>query len=299
MVGKKSVRLRTKNSSASPFLKWAGGKSQLLSQFEKFFPEEFNNYLEPFAGGGAVFFYLYNKGRLRNKSILIDNNKELINTYKVIRNNVKQLISLLKKLEKSYKKRQKEFFYEVRSWDRDRQRFSKRSNVEKAARAIFLNRTCYNGLYRVNKEGYFNVPHGRYKNPTICDEENLLSVSKALKKIKVIPGDFSQCLKHSKPNDFVYFDPPYHPLSETAYFTNYTSEGFGKDEQKRLAEVFKKLDKRGVLVMLSNSSTPFIKTLYKNFYIDSVFAKRAISCKADRRGKIEELLITNYKRALF
>ena len=276
---------------AAPFVKWAGGKSQLLEQFEPLFPVQFNRYIEPFVGGGAVFFRLYNKGRIGDGVILNDLSEELMNCYEVIRDKVDELIEELRRHEPH--KTEKSYFYEIRGWDRKRG-FKERSPVERAARTIFLNRTCYNGLYRVNSRGQFNVPFGSYKNPTICDEDNLRAVSQALQEVKLRSEDFEQCVEWAGPGDFLYLDPPYHPLSETASFTSYTSDDFGEDDQCRLEKVFRQLDEKGCFVMLSNSYTPFIQKLYVNRRQEVVNATRAISCKGNGRGSIPEFVILNY-----
>ncbi len=268
-----------------PFLKWAGGKSQLLKQFQALFPSKFNNYLEPFVGAGSVFFYLYNTGRLKSKKIiLIDSNEELINCFLAIKENVERLISILKGPKYVNKK---EVYYRIRA-EEPHDRF------ERAARTIYLNKTCFNGLYRVNSKGKFNVPFGRYKNPLICDSENLRAVSIALKNVKILCADFEKCLEYAGKGDFIYFDPPYQPLSKTSNFTSYTKNAFSEEDQKRLCEVFKRLDKRGCKIMLSNSDTHFIRNLYKKYRIEVVYAKRAINCKPSGRGAIKELVILNY-----
>jgi len=267
-----------------PFLKWAGGKRQLISQMIKYFPKKFNKYIEPFVGGGAVFFYLRPKF-----SIIIDINEELINCYKVIKNNVKELIELLK-----IHKNEKNYYYRVRASDRDKEKYNMLSNIEKASRMIYLNRCCYNGLYRVNRKGQFNVPFGRYKNPNFCDEKNLLAVSKVLENVKIINGSFEICLDYAEEGDFVYFDPPYHPISKTSSFTSYTKENFGEDSQHKLFNVFKQLDKQGCRLMLSNSYNEYIQNLYKDYKIITLGARRAINCNAEKRGNISVLLIINY-----
>ena len=271
---------------AEPFLKWAGGKGQLLRQYESFFPSKFNNYLEPFAGGGAVFFHLYNTGRLKGnkKIILIDDNKELMNCYSVIKENVEELIKILSGSKYVNKK---EIYYLIRK-EEPQDRF------ERAARTIYLNKTCFNGLYRVNSQGKFNVPFGRYKNPLICNSRNLRAVSLALRDVEILPGPFETCLEFAKKADFVYFDPPYQPLSKTSSFTSYTKDSFSEEAQRKLYEVFNKLNTRGCKVMLSNSDTYLVHELYKNFKIKTMFARRAISCKASGRGAIRELLVLNY-----
>jgi len=267
-----------------PFLKWAGGKRQLIPQMDKFFPDSFNKYIEPFLGGGAIFFYL-----LPKKAILIDINEELINVYKVIKNNVYELIDSLKK-----HKNEKEYYYKIRNLDRNPKEFAKLSNIEKASRTIFMNRCCYNGLYRVNSKGQFNVPFGRYKNPKFCDKENLIAVHKALQNVKIINSSFEKCLDYAEKNDFIYFDPPYMPISNSANFTSYTKNNFTQQDQIRLFKIFKKLDERGCKVMLSNSYTNFILELYKDYNIHILQAKRAINSDASKRGIIKEVLIINY-----
>lgn len=276
---------------ATPFVKWAGGKGQLLEQFEPFFPARFHRYVEPFVGGGAVFFHIYNQGRIDDGVILNDLNEELMTCYEVIRDQVDELIEELRRHEAH--KTDKSYFYEVRRWDR-KPGFNERSSVERAARTIFLNRTCYNGLYRVNSRGQFNVPFGSYKNPTICDEDNLRAVSQVLQRVELRSEDFGRCVEWAGPGDFLYLDPPYHPLSETASFTSYTKDDFGEADQTRLATVFSQLDEMGCQVMLSNSYTPLIRELYDGYRQEVVTAIRAISCKGDGRGGIRELVVLNY-----
>jgi DNA adenine methylase len=280
----------------SPFVKWAGGKGQLLSQLDEHFPTIFARYVEPFVGGGAVFFHLYRQGRLDGKEVvLIDGLEELINVYRVIQARVEALIAALRDHEPH--KLDKDYYYQVRNWDRSDD-YAQRSDVERAARFIFLNRTCYNGLYRVNRRGQFNVPFGRYRNPTICDEPPLRTVSWALQGVTLLSGDFTRCLEHVRRGDFVYLDPPYHPLTETANFTSYTPDDFGAEDQERLAELFRELDRRGCQVMLSNSATGLVRDLYAGYEQVEVQAIRAISSKGDRRGAIPELLVMNdYERA--
>ncbi len=273
---------------AQPFLKWAGGKSQLLVQFEQYFPADFEQYLEPFVGGGAVFFHLYNQGRI-TRATLSDSNSELVNCYRTIRDDVEELIQLLGEHQE---KHSREHYYRTRSLDR--QRKIQLSSVERAARMIYLNRTCYNGLWRVNRKGEFNVPMGRYKNPRIQDANNLRAVSHALRNVEIITEDFRQVLDRAQAGDFVYFDPPYVPLNETSSFTSYTAGDFGLQEQQQLAEVYKALSDKGCLVMLSNSDTPIVRELYAAFRIEIVKATRAINSKPDGRGEINELIILNY-----
>jgi len=285
------VRLPNMKMQAVPFVKWAGGKSQLLEQFERLFPTQFNRYVEPFVGGGAVFFRLRNKGRIVNGVILNDLNLELMNCYEVIRDQVDELIEELRYHEA--RRTEKSYFYEVRDWDR-KPDFKELNRVKRAARTIFLNRTCYNGLYRVNSLGHFNVPFGSYKNPMICDEANLRAVSKALQGVELRSEDFERCVEWVRPGDFVYLDPPYHPLSETSSFTSYTKDDFGEADQARLAKVFRQLAQSGCWVMLSNSHTSHIRELYDGYRQEIVTAVRAINCRGDRRGGIPELVILNY-----
>jgi DNA adenine methylase len=216
--------------------------------------------------------------------VLIDSNDELINFYLVLRNNLRALLKDLKRHENT-----SEYYYHIRAVDP-----GWLTPVGRASRFLYLNKTGYNGLWRVNSQGKHNVPFGRYKNPKIVDGANLRLVSEALKRAKIICGDFSRVLDCTAPGAFVYLDPPYHPLSETANFTSYTPDAFGEDDQCRLAEVFRELDRRGCLVMLSNSDTSFIRELYKDYDIRVVYAKRAINCRADKRGPISELVIRNY-----
>jgi len=281
------------NHGAEPFLKWAGGKRQLLAEIEEHIPAKFSNYLEPFLGGGAAFFHLYNKNLLKNKITLIDNNPELINAYITIKNNVMDLLELLAEFKNHYIENPNDFYYSLRNWDRQKD-YVNRNNIEKAARTIFLNKTCFNGLYRVNSRGFFNVPLGRYKNPNIFNKENLIAVSDALKNTTILCDDFSVCEKIAKAGDFIYFDPPYFPISDTSCFTGYTKEDFGEKEQNKLKDTFIKLSEAGCLVMLSNSSAEFIRNLYSEFNIFEVSAKRFINCVSEGRGPIKELLVTNY-----
>jgi DNA adenine methylase len=265
--------------TTSPFLKWAGGKAQLLTQYTPLFPKKFHSYLEPFLGGGAVYFKLVPKS-----AILSDINDELINAYLVIREDVENLIGCL-----STHKNESEYFYSIRRLDP-----TKLSKIERASRFIYLNRTCYNGLYRVNKNGEFNVPFGRYKTTIIYNEENLRKVSLQIQNAEIATADFDIVLKQAKKDDFVYFDPPYQPLSKTAHFTKYAQNGFGEVEQIRLANVFQELDKRGCFLLLTNSDMPFIRDLYKNYNVNVVNARRAINCKPHARKNIKELVIRNY-----
>lgn len=272
-----------------PFVKWVGGKRQLLAQFRRlnlYPPEKFDietgKYFEPFVGGGAVFFDL-----LPETAYLSDLNKELVTTYNVIKNNVEGLITSLKK-----HKTDKEYFLKIRAQDPNKLEY-----IKIASRFIFLNRTCFNGMYRVNSKGGFNVPFGKYSNPLICDEDNLRKVSKALQNVEIKHQDYKEVLKKAKKGDFIYFDPPYYPVSKTASFTSYTAESFLDKEQTELRDTFLELNKRGCFVMLSNSDTPFINKIYSGFKgirITKVEAGRAINSNGSGRGKITEVLVTNY-----
>ena len=285
------VKLIEQKNIAKPFVKWVGGKRGLLSQLLPLIPKKFNNYFEPFVGGGALFFELSNLGLLDEKKVfLFDKNEELINTYNVVKNSP---IKLLEKLKEFQAYHSTKFYYEVRNWDRDKN-FKNLDEVLRAARFIYLNKTCFNGLYRVNKKGFFNVPIGRYKEPKIYDEELIIRASYALHNAIIEVADFSKVLEFAKSSDFVYFDPPYYPLNKTSNFTSYTDLAFLEDEQERLYEVFKELDKRGCFVMESNSDTNFIKKLYKDYKIDIVYMHRFINSKKEGRGKISEVVITNY-----
>lgn len=270
------------------FIKWAGGKQQLLEQFQPLFPKEFNRYFEPFLGSGAVALHLMQEYPDK-EFILSDINEELINAYNVIKSDLKELIELLKKHKEEYHKNAKEYYYKIR----DELDLNKLSNTEKAARFIFLNRTCWNGLYRVNSKNRFNVPMGDYKNREIVQEEKLKAIAELIKNTVIEVQNFVDILKHAKKDDFVYFDPPYYPLKKES-FTTYSKDKFLEDEQKKLAEVFRELDKRGCKVMLSNSDTEFIRELYKDFNIETVRATRRINSKADGRGEINEVVVVNY-----
>jgi DNA adenine methylase len=268
---------------ARPFLKWAGGKAQLLSQMEPFFPSEYRTYFEPFLGGGAVFFSLRPE-----RAILSDSNPDLINAFVVARDDPKGFMAAV---DQHFSRRTEEsYFYQVRSQDP-----TLLSSVERAARTVFLNKTCFNGLYRVNSEGRFNVPWGGYKHPTLYERENVLAASVALHGTKIILSDYRKVCPRAKTGDFVYLDPPYHPLSETSQFTSYTKEDFGNKEQRQLAAVCRGLDKRGVLFMLSNSATPLVRSLYEGFHFETLRAKRAINSKGTGRGAIDELIVMNYR----
>ena len=264
-------------------LKWVGGKRQLLPELLARLPQSFNAYHEPFVGGGALFYELTAQGRITG-ACLSDANPSLIDVYMGLRDCVDEVIALLR--GHVY---EREHYYRIRAL-----RPETLSLPERAARVIYLNKTCYNGLYRENRRGEFNVPLGRYKNPTICDEPNLRAASRALQGVDIARRHYSTVLNYAQPGDFVYFDPPYHPLSATANFTAYDRRGFGPDDQRQLRDVFARLAKRGVAAMLSNSDTPFIRELYDGFVIDQVFVARAVNSKASGRGKVAEVIVGNY-----
>ena len=269
-----------------PFLKWAGGKGQLLEQLMARVDRagDFGRYHEPFVGGGALFFEMFRSCRLRKHAWLADNNPNLIDAYWGVKKDVERVIQLLLLHRKRHSK---EYYYQVRAGvPKDR--------LKRAARIICLNKTCYNGLYRENRKGEFNVPCGQYKNPNICDEENLRAVAKALRRARIGSSPFAKVLTTAKSGDLVYFDPPYHPLSSTSSFTGYEKNGFNETSQRELAEVFGRLNKMGVKVILSNSMTPLVQKLYRTFTIERVYANRPVNSRADRRGKVCEALVTNF-----
>lgn len=276
-----------------PFLKWAGGKNQLIQQYLPYLPPSFKTYYEPFLGGGAVFFHL-----LPTQAVLSDINPELINAYCCIQNSVEQLIALLLEHQQRHSK---EYYYQVRSWCGSPRHWLQPGetlksglNLEKAARLIYLNKTCFNGLYRENSQGEFNVPIGSYSNPKICNPDLLRSVSIALQSTKVEVRAFAAVLGAPTYEDFVYFDPPYYPLSPTSNFTAYNRYSFRQDDQIKLRDVFAALAGRGVKVMLSNSDCPLIRELYHDFKIHPVSASRVINSNTQKRGKIAEVLVTSY-----
>ncbi|WP_323367935.1 DNA adenine methylase [Leptothoe sp. PORK10 BA2] len=276
----------TPNKLVRPFLKWAGGKRQLLPELIRHMPDTYNKYYEPFIGGGALLFALQPK-----KAVISDSNQELISCYTVIRDSLDELVENLR-----HHRNEEDYFYRIREWDRQ-DSFSTKTPVQKAARIIFLNKTCYNGLFRVNAQGQFNAPFGRYTNPNILDEAVLKAVSSYLNtaKVDLLNQDFAKTVAKARKNDFIYFDPPYDPVSDTASFTGYDINGFNKDEQKRLRDTFVKLSDKGCKVMLSNAYTNFIRDLYQDYTCIRVKATRAINSKASRRGKIDEILVKNYE----
>lgn len=274
------------NGAAKPFLKWAGGKQRLLPQFRPHYPRRMNCYYEPFVGSGAVFFDLY-RSRGFSTARLSDTSEELINCYRVVRDNPDELLPLLAEHKRQHNPTH---YYSVRAQFLSQDL----TRVQRAARLIYLNKTCFNGLYRVNKEGQFNVPIGRYRSPGIYDPERLRAASQALQGVDIAVGGFHECVEAAQAGDLVYFDPPYHPTSTTSSFTAYTNSGFGVEEQRALAETFRALDGKGCMVMLSNSWTPFVLDLYEGYRIHQVRASRNINSKTDRRGKVCEALVLNY-----
>ncbi|NLM11756.1 MAG: DNA adenine methylase [Clostridiaceae bacterium] len=276
-----------KSPLVAPVLKWVGGKRQLLKDIKKHIPSQYSTYYEPFLGGGAVLFALQ-----PNRAVVNDISEELINVYTVIRDNIEELIEDLKK-----HKNEACYFYEIRELDRDKKKYSQLSNVKKASRIIYLNKTCYNGLFRVNQQGEFNSPFGRYKNPNIVNEETLRAVSNYFNKAKITfkCQDFEEAVKGIRKGSFVYFDPPYDPVSDSANFTGYNKGGFGRDEQIRLKNLCDKLNSRNIKFLLSNSATDFILDLYKEYNITIVKAKRAVNSRGDKRGEVNEVLVKNYE----
>ena len=274
--------------AAKPFLKWAGGKQQLLDQLTPLFPSRMRNYFEPFLGGAAVFFHLRGQERLAHGIHLSDNNGELINTYRMVRDNVDAVIELLAVHEQRHGR---DYYYHVREQDRTG---TVVSPVERAARMIYLNRTCFNGLYRVNSRGHFNVPMGSYRNPKILFRTTLRMASAALQGSDLADHSFTDIVELAERGDFVYFDPPYDPVSKTASFTSYTAGSFGDEDQRQLAEVFAGLSAKGCHCMLSNSYTALILDLYRDFRIEVVKANRAINSNGNARGQINEVVVLNY-----
>ncbi|MFP4458651.1 MAG: DNA adenine methylase [Candidatus Zixiibacteriota bacterium] len=277
--------IELKDETISPVLKWVGGKRQLLDDIVSHLPSSFSSYYEPFVGGGALLFHLQPK-----KAVINDYNEELINVYHVIKNYPKELIEDLRK-----HKNTTEYFYQIRALDRKKD-YSKISSIQRASRILYLNKTCYNGLYRVNKSGEFNTPFGRYKNPNIVNQRTIEAVSCYFNKndIRILNTDFEKALVDVDSKSFVYLDPPYDPVSNTANFTSYSDTGFDRDEQIRLKKFCDRLNKIGVKFLLSNSSTEFINDLYSEYNILLVKAKRAINSNAKRRGSIYEVLVKNY-----
>lgn len=296
-------------TKAKPFLKWAGGKTQLLPTIDSFLPDTFREedevtYIEPFVGGGAMLFYMLQKYPNIRRAIINDINSHLIKTYEVIKNQPSALIENLSLLQNQFKtlrdfELQKEFYLEIR----DNFNKGELTDVEEASYMIFLNRTCFNGLYRENSKGGFNVPFGRYTNPTICDKDVILADSEVLQKVEILNGDFSNTAEFIQGYTFFYFDPPYRPLDATSNFNSYVKESFNDKEQIRLKDFYSELSKQGCYAMLSNSDCKgrnaedvFFDRLYEDYFIERVYAKRCINSNADKRGELTELLIRNYEK---
>ena len=293
-----------------PFVKWAGGKGSLIPQLKNFYPFELENnkierYIEPFVGGGAVLINILQNYEIK-EAYAFDINKDLINCYNVIKNDVESLIQNLSIKEKKFKSKEADekqiYFYDIRKEYNSYKIEKDEVNVKRASEFIFLNRTCFNGLYRVNKDGKFNVPCGKYKNPTICDVDNLRKLSALIKNVEFKYGDYKESEKYVNEKTFVYFDPPYRPLNVTSGFTSYTKEDFDDNDQIELAKYYKTLDNKNVKLMLSNSNPKntnkeddFFDKIYMGFNINEVMANRMINSDAKGRGKISELLITNYE----
>ena len=302
------------NSSAKPFLKWAGGKTQLLEEFSKRIPKELSEgklpvFIEPFIGGGAVFFH-FNSLFEFDECHIFDINEELILAYTVVRNNVEDLIDNLRDIEKDFFSKddsgRKEFYYNLRDeFNRQKSAINfrqfEKAWINRAAYLIFLNKTCFNGLYRVNNQGEFNVPFGKYKNPKILNTDLLRLDSEILQNTTIHLGDFTDSFQYVSDNSFVYFDPPYRPLNETSSFTQYSKNGFNDSEQERLASFFEQCDRKHAKLMLSNSdpknvdpNDDFFDILYEKYHITRVPAKRMINCDGTKRGEIREIIVTNY-----
>lgn len=295
-----------------PFVKWAGGKNKLIPQMEQYYPKELKEnkidvYIEPFVGGGAILMDILKKYNIK-KAYAFDINKNLINCYNIIKDKVESLVLELKKLEEEYLKlddeNRKEYYYDIRKKYNSINIENENEALEKTTYFIFLNKTCFNGLYRENRRGQFNVPIGKYKNPTIFDEENLIELSKLIKNVTFINGDYRESYKYIEENTFIYFDPPYRPINKTSSFTSYSKEDFNDENQKKLGEYFRKINDNNsnVKLMLSNSNPKnnnekddFFEQIYNGFKINEIKANRMINSNKEKRGKISELLIINYE----
>lgn len=286
-IWKEKRQIMRKNRHVAPVVKWVGGKRQLLDDLTPLFPKRVASYCEPFLGGGAVLFQLQ-----PNIAYVNDINSELMQMYEVIRDNVEELITALETHPNEEK-----HFYQVRDWDRDKEKYGQLDKVQKAARVIYLNKTCFNGLFRVNNAGEFNTPFGHYKNPNIVNTPTLRAVSAYFQKAQVTFSsvDYAQVLANVTRGTFVYLDPPYDPVSDTANFTGYAKGGFDRAEQIRLRECCDELNQRGIRFMLSNSATDFIKEQYAAYHITIVKAKRAINSDATKRGQVDEVVVRNYE----
>lgn len=275
------------NRLAVPVVKWAGGKRQIIDNIKRCIPNKFTIYFEPFLGGGAVLLSLQPK-----MAVVCDINSELMNLYEVIKTNVEELIKDLQQ-----HKNEEQYFYDIRELDRDNEKYLQLSPIQRASRIVYLNKTCYNGLFRVNKAGEFNAPFGNYKNPNIVNEITLRAVSSYFNQAQItfLCTDFEEALQGVKKGAFIYLDPPYDPVSDTSSFTGYDKGGFNKEEQIRLKETCDQLNRKGAKFLLSNSATDFIKNLYQEYRIEIIQAKRPINSKADKRGEIDEVLVMNFK----
>jgi DNA adenine methylase len=297
---------RDSSNGPKPFLKWVGGKTQLLPELEARLPADFARsvrvYAEPFVGGGALLFHLLSKGLRPERIVVNDSNPDLANAWRVVQRHADGLVEALARFETDYhglpdESAKRSFYLGVRCSFNAGRADTGSADVARAAELLFLNRTCFNGLYRVNAKGWFNVPFGKYANPSICDEPTIRAASAALTGAEILCVDFAEAVKHAGPGWFVYFDPPYRPISATSAFCDYTQGGFGDEEQRRLADVCRALDESGVRWLLSNSDPPdgFFDGLYRGFRIDRVRAARAINSKGDGRGKISEIIVSNGK----
>ena len=294
-------------AKAKPFIKWVGGKSQLIDQLDMQLPADFGNwanvtYIEPFVGGGAMLFYMLQRYPNIEHAVINDINPDLVTCYRTVRDNPKQLIESLADIEMAYlaletEDRRKDFFMAVR------ERYNEKNldPIENTTKFFFLNRTCFNGLYRVNKKGLFNVPFGKYSNPTICDPETILKDSELLQRVEILNGDFEATFEHAQGNSLFYFDPPYRPLSDTSSFNDYAKESFNDDDQIRLKVYCDRIDKAGFHFMLSNSDCKgknendnFFDVLYGAYPIERVWASRSINSNPNKRGKLTEILVHNY-----
>lgn len=299
---------KTEGKAVKPFLKWAGGKGQLIKEIEQYYPfgnSKITKYAEPFVGGGAVLFDILSRYDLKEVYIS-DINAELINTYRVIRDNIDDLIEIISAMQNDFipldTEHRKEYYLDKRNrFNELKVNGDEKINIEKAALMIFLNKTCFNGLFRVNKKGLFNVPMGAYKNPLICDENNLRVVSEKLQKVTIVYGDYRESADFIDENTFVYFDPPYRPITDTASFTAYTENLFNDDAQIELARFVDEMDKKGAKIVISNSDPKnsnaddnFFDNIYSAYKIKRIEATRMINCNGEARGKIKELLICNF-----
>lgn len=275
------------NPNLKPVTKWVGGKRQLLPSLHEYLPAKFNTYFEPFVGGGALLFDL-----APHQAVINDANSELMNMYRVIKTEPSELI---KQLEVLAKKNSKEFYLKIRALDRS-DKYDKLTDIQRAARLLYMLRVDYNGMYRVNSKNQFNVPYGRQKNPTIVNQDNIMAVHDYFvnNDVTLLTGDFKDAVLSAQAGDLVYFDPPYVPLNATSSFTSYTKNAFGDKEQRELEQVLEELDQKGVYFMLSNSDTDYTRDLYKSFRVHTVQAKRSVNANAKHRGNVDELLVTNY-----